>query len=82
MWCFDFFLDFFAFRFLVGIGLRFYFLGLLFRYPGAKGRAIMAYGAAYKAQAAGVKHLIVPFAGSLAISAASRNASAMVVTLG
>jgi len=39
---------------------------LLFRYPGAKGRAIMAYGAAYKAQAAGVKHLIVPFAGSLA----------------
>lgn len=39
---------------------------LLFRYPGAKGRAIEAYGATYKAQAEGIDHLIVPFAGTLA----------------
>lgn len=38
---------------------------LLFRYPGAKGRAVEAYGATYKAQAEGVDHLVVPFAGSL-----------------
>lgn len=39
---------------------------LLFRYPGAKGRAIEAYGATYKVQAEGIDHLIVPFAGTLA----------------